>query len=157
VANEEIIENLCRINAIASLSTGTVGQNVVLPLVKSGEMIEMSKKYITTFYQQKSEKAIKFFHAQMNNEVNYYLHKSEGALFLWLWCKDLPISSQELYERLKNRGVLVVPGHYFFPGLQEEWKHVNECIRITYSQKEEDVFKGLEIISQEVKRAYEKS
>jgi valine--pyruvate aminotransferase len=157
VANEEIIENLCRINAIASLSTGTVGQNVVLPLVKSGEIIEMSKKYITTFYQQKSEKAIKFFHAQMNNEVDYYLHKSEGALFLWLWCKDLPISSQELYERLKNRGVLVVPGHYFFPGLQEEWKHVNECIRITYSQKEEDVFKGLEIISQEVKRAYEKS
>jgi valine--pyruvate aminotransferase len=157
VANEEIIENLCRINAIASLSTGTVGQNVVLPLVKSGEIIEMSKKYITTFYQQKSEKAIKFFHAQMNNEVDYYLHKSEGALFLWLWCKDLPISSQELYERLKNRGVLVVPGHYFFPGLQEEWKHVNECIRITYSQKEEDLFKGLEIISQEVKRAYEKS
>lgn len=156
VASEEITSNLCRINAIASLSTGTVGQNILLPLVKSGEIIEISKKYIKSFYQQKAEKAIAFFHKIMNNEVDYYLHKSEGALFLWLWCKDLPISSKQLYERLKNHGVLVVPGHYFFPGLQEDWKHTSECLRITYSQNENDVMKGLEIIAEEVKRAYEK-
>jgi len=34
-------------------------------------------------------------------------------MFLWLWFPDLPISSLELYKRLKARGVLVVSGHYF--------------------------------------------
>lgn len=157
VANEEIIDYLTRINAIASLSTGTVGQHVVQPLIESGEIITMSKKYVTSYYKQKSEKAVAFFHKQMNGEVKYYLHKSEGALFLWLWCKDLPITGEELYERLKERGVLVVPGHYFFPGLHEDWQHKHECIRITYSQKEEDVMKGLAIIAEEVKKAYRKN
>jgi ABC-type lipoprotein export system ATPase subunit len=31
-----------------------------------------------------------------------------------LWFRNLPITTKELYERLKKRGVLVVPGEYFF-------------------------------------------
>ena len=65
------------------------------------------------------------------------------------------IQKDELYERLKKAGVLVVSGHYFFPGLQEEWKHKDECLRITYSQDDDDVRKGLEIIAQVVRNAYE--
>jgi hypothetical protein len=33
--------------------------------------------------------------------------------------KDCPVSSQELYQRLKQKGVLVVSGHYFFPGMEK--------------------------------------
>jgi len=76
-------------------------------------------------------------------------------MFLWLWMKDLPITSLELYERLKARGVLVVSGHYFFPGLDEDWRHKQECIRITYSQDEEKVMEGIRIICDEVKKAYD--
>jgi len=36
-------------------------------------------------------------------------------MFLWIWFKDIPIHSFELYKRLKERGALVVSGHYFFP------------------------------------------
>ena len=35
-------------------------------------------------------------------------------MFMWLWFKGMPISSQELYERLKQEGVIVVSGHNFF-------------------------------------------
>jgi len=76
-------------------------------------------------------------------------------MFLWLWFKDLPITSQELYERLKERRVIVVPGHYFFPGLNEEWRHKHECIRMTYSQDEETVREGIRIIGEVVRRAYD--
>ena len=62
--------------------------------------------------------------------------------------------TQALYERIKVRGALVVPGHYFFPGMAEEWKHKDECIRVTYSQAPETVKAGLKIIAEESKKAY---
>jgi len=74
---------------------------------------------------------------------------------LWLWFRNLPLTSQQLYERLKQRGVIVVPGEYFFPGLEEEWAHKYECIRMNYASKEEDVRQGIKIIAEEVKRAYD--
>jgi len=54
----------------------------------------------------------------------------------------LAISSEELYQRLKRRGVLVISGHYFFPGLKEDWQHKHECLRITYSMNDEVVHTG---------------
>jgi len=62
---------------------------------------------------------------------------------LWLWLKDLPVSCEKLYQRLKKRKVVVVPGHYFFPGLKEDWKHKHECLRISYARDERVVTEGL--------------
>jgi valine--pyruvate aminotransferase len=66
----------------------------------------------------------------------------------------LPISSTELYQRLKQKGVLVVSGHYFFPGLDEDWPHKDECIRVTYAQDDEVVEKGLKLIAEEIREVY---
>ena len=130
-----------------------VGAALVLDLICSGEIIRLSRELIKPYYEQKAEQAV----AQLRREldgVDFYIHKPEGALFLWLWFIGLPITSQELYVRLKRRGVLVVPGHYFFPGLREEWRHKQECIRVTYSQDEAVVQEGIKIIAEEVRRAY---
>ena len=86
--------------------------------------------------------------------VDYYIHKAEGAFFLWLWFPGLPISSKTLYERLKARGVLVLSGHYFFPGLTEDWQHKHECIRVSYAMDDELVSEGIKIIAEEVKQAF---
>jgi valine--pyruvate aminotransferase len=87
-------------------------------------------------------------------DLPYHIHKPEGAIFLWLWFEGLPISSQELYERLKQRGVLVVPGHNFFVGLDDDWVHRHECIRVSYAQDADTVRRGVSIIAEEVARAY---
>jgi len=50
-----------------------------------------------------------------------------------------------------------VPGHYFFPGLAEGWRHKNECIRVNYAQDEQIVTAGVKIIAEEVKRAYNRA
>ena len=86
--------------------------------------------------------------------VDFFIHKPEGAIFLWLWFRDLPIASRELYERLKRRKVIVVPGEYFFPGLTEPWRHRQECIRMNYAQDPAAVEAGIQIIAEEVRRAY---
>jgi valine--pyruvate aminotransferase len=73
-------------------------------------------------------------------------------LFLWLRFPHLSISTAELYERLKRRGVLIVPGTYFFFGLHEPWSESNACIRLTYSMAPEVVRSGIEILADEVGR-----
>ena len=96
-----------------------------------------------------------FRDAMGEDSCRWYIHKPEGAMFLWLWFPDLPVSSLELYQRLKARGVLVVSGHYFFPGLPEDgWRHRHECLRVTYSQDDARVAEGLRIIAEEVKAVW---
>lgn len=153
IANERVISAIAGLNAIISLSPGNFGAELVLELIQSGEIIPLSQQTIKPFYQNKVNRVV----AQLQSEladVDFYVHKPEGAIFVWLWFKDLPITSQTLYERLKQHGVLVVPGEYFFPGLQEEWPHKYECIRVNYALDNDIVRRGISIIAHEVKKAY---
>jgi valine--pyruvate aminotransferase len=153
IASEPVIEALSSINAIINLATGSFGAMVAEPLVRSGEILSLSREVVCPFYRAKMEKAVAVFREAMGeSSCRWYVHKPEGAMFLWLWFPDLPITSLELYQRLKARGVLVVSGHYFFPGLPEDgWKHRHECLRVTYSQDDNRVAEGLQIIADEVK------
>jgi valine--pyruvate aminotransferase len=96
---------------------------------------------------------VAWFQAELR-DLPYHIHKPEGAIFLWLWFEGLPISSQALYERLKQRGVLIVPGHNFFVGLEDDWPHQHECIRVSYAQDEDTVRRGVALIADEVRQAY---
>jgi valine--pyruvate aminotransferase len=153
VAREEIIKAVSGMNAIMNLATGSFGAMLAHEMVESGEVLRLSREVIKPFYQQKMEKAVAHLHQQLQG-TTYRIHKPEGAMFLWLWFEDLPITSHELYQRLKAKNVLVVSGHFFFPGLDPSWPHCKECIRITYSQDEEQVARGIKIIAEEVKKAY---
>jgi valine--pyruvate aminotransferase len=153
VAREEVIKAVSGMNAIMNLATGSFGAMLAHEMVASGEVLRLSREVIRPFYQHKMEKAVAHFQKELQG-TSYRIHKPEGAMFLWLWFEDLPITSHELYQRLKARNVLVVSGHFFFPGLDSSWKHCNECIRVTYSQDEEQVAKGIKIIAEEVKKAY---
>lgn len=153
IARKEVIKAVSGMNAIMNLATGSFGAMLAHEMVASGEVLNLSRNVIRPFYQQKMERAVENFHAALEG-TPYKLHKPEGAMFLWLWFENLPISSHELYQRLKKRNVLVVSGHFFFPGLEEAWQHQNECIRVTYSQDEEVVARGIKIIAEEVKKAY---
>jgi len=154
IANEEVITMVSQVNAVMSLAPGSMGAAIATDLVRSGEIIHLSRDVIKPFYQQKATQALRQLTEQLEG-IDFYIHKPEGAIFLWLWLPNLPVTSAELYERLKRRGVLVVPGHYFFPGLKEKWRHKNECIRVNYAPDKEIVARGLTIIADEVKRAYD--
>jgi len=153
VARKEIIKAVSGMNAIMNLATGSFGGMLAQDLVATGEVLEISRNVIKPFYEEKMKKALALFHKNLAG-TPYKIHNPEGAMFLWLWFEDMPISSHELYKRLKERNVLVVSGHFFFPGLDKPWKHEKECIRVTYSQDEEKVAKGIQIIAEEVKKAY---
>jgi valine--pyruvate aminotransferase len=153
VANEEIASAISSMNAIISLAPTSFGAGFVQEMVRSGEIMTISQELIKPHYRSLSQAAEEWVWEALTG-TPFYLHKPEGAFFFWLWFKDLPISCGELYERLKKRGVLIVPGHYFYPGLSESWDHKGQCIRMNYTAGEEKVREGIRIIGEEVKRAY---
>jgi len=153
IASEQVCERLARMNSIINLTPGSLGPAIVEPLFSSGKILSLSREHIRPFYKKKAEKALACFDNAMQG-VPASAHVPEGAIFLWLWFENLPITSQQLYERLKERGVLVVPGHYFFPGLDTSWRHCHECIRISYAMDDTTVQRGIEIIADEVKKAH---
>jgi valine--pyruvate aminotransferase len=159
IACPEIIRALSGANAILNLATGSFGPQLTENLVRSGEILSLSHDQVKPWYQAKMHKAVAVLHQAFADTCPWYIHQPEGAMFLWLWFPGLPISSQELYQRLKARGVLVVSGEYFFPGMSsdDDWPHRHECLRVTYSQDDEKVAEGLRIIAEEVKRAFHES
>jgi len=154
VANEEVIEMVSRANAVMSLAPGSMGATIATNLFRTGDIINLSHDIIKPFYREKAKAALEHVVKELGG-IDFHVHKPEGTFFLWLWFPGLPITDMELYQQLKNRGVLVVPGNYFFPGLKNDWRHKNECIRVNYSQDEGTFTSGIKIIAEEVKKVYQ--
>ena len=150
IAKEQIIQIIQNMNAVVNLATANFGAMIANDLVRTGKILDLSKSAIKPFYQKKLEHALNTIRREFNN-IDYYIHTPEGAIFLWLWLPALPISSDELYERLKLKGVLVISGSHFFPGLENDWEHIYQCIRITYSMDKRTVEKGIKIIADEIR------
>ncbi len=97
IANEEVAAAISGFNAVISLAPGNFGAVLALDLVKSGEILHMSQAVIKPYYQQKAEQAVNQLRREMAGFDNFYIHKPEGAFFLWLWFKGLPITSQQQF------------------------------------------------------------
>ena len=150
IADKPVVELIRNMNAIVNLATANFGAMIAKDLISSGEILRLSQLLIKPYYQTKVEHAVDVIRKEFEG-IEYYIHKPEGAMFLWLWFPELSISSNELYERLKQKNVLVISGSHFFPGLKEDWEHMHQCIRITYSMDEKVVEEGIKIIAQELK------
>jgi valine--pyruvate aminotransferase len=147
----EIIRAISSMSAIVGLANPNIGQQVMLPLVESGEVLRLAREVVRPFYQEKCGLARAAAAEAFGERFEWRMHRSEGALFLWFWFPGLAVSSMELYQRLKRRGVLVIPGEYFFFGDDDaDAAGRSECIRVSYAMDEAVVRDGLRIIAEEV-------
>ncbi len=156
IADAPVIKALSALNSIAALTSGSLGQIMAEGIIRSGEIKTLADKAVQPFYRTKSKKAQEFIY-EFWKERAYRIHRSEGSIFLWLYLEDLSIPSKELYAKLKARGVVIVPGEYFFfgreKGTEEEtaWKnhpHREKCLRLNYSREGDEVREGLRIIAE---------
>lgn len=154
IANEAVTQALTNMNGIISLAPGSVGPALGHYMIEKEDLLQLSSEVIKPFYQRKSQRAVELLQAAIQDE-RFRIHKPEGAIFLWLWFDDLPITTMELYQRLKARGVLIVPGEYFFIGQEDDWQHAHQCLRMNYVQDDELMQKGIAIIAEEVTKAYQ--
>jgi valine--pyruvate aminotransferase len=154
IAPAAIAKAVQSLTAIIGLANTNVGQQLVLPWVESGEILRLGPDVLRPYYAAKVQTAENIVREIFTAAgVNWAVHATEGAFFNWLWLRDLQIPTRELYERLKRRKVLVVPGEYFFFGLKDDWPHRHQCLRINISGTEQTLREGLKIIAEEAQRA----
>ncbi|WP_105244406.1 valine--pyruvate transaminase [Psychrobacter sp. Marseille-P5312] len=155
VAAPEVIAAVSAMNAVVNLSPTRFGASIATPLVENDAIKDVSDNEIKPFYQQQAKKAI----ALLKQELGDYplmIHKPEGAIFFWLWFKDLPITTLELYDILKEKGTLIVPSQYFFPGVDvSDYQHAHECIRMSIAADEDTLAKGIAVIGEVVRKLYD--
>ncbi|MES2626837.1 MAG: valine--pyruvate transaminase [Pseudomonadota bacterium] len=153
ICSEEFAAAFSRVNTILNLASGNTGVTLATRMLQCGDLLNISRNILQPWYKEKKDLAVDCLRAALGN-VAYHIHKPEGAFFLWLWLPGLPVSCVELYERLKIAGVLVIPGHTSFPGLQEEWQHTQECIRISYAVDASTIKSGAALLGRVVNEIY---
>ncbi len=158
IAREEIIDVVVRTVTTSALCPNNLGQKLITPYIEDRSIDQICETLVAPFYKEKAEFAIQLLHEYLPDELPWKLHKSEGAMFLWLWLEGLPITSQQLYERCRERGCFINPGHHFFFAMDKEeydtWPHTQECVRISFTQSDDILRRGLGILAEEVVKAY---
>lgn len=157
IADKPVIQLLCAVNAVAGLANGNIGQALMLPLLKGDRIDALCRDVIRPFYEERSRRAGELWEAALGETVPWMRHEAEGSMFHWMRFPGLPVSSRDLYERLKAKGVLVVPGHYFFYGLDRPAPEEHECLRIHTAMDPGQVERGIGILAETVRGIFGKA
>ena len=162
VANPQVVKAISSLNAIVNLAPTRFGAAIATPLLQDDRLKDLSDNHIRPFYQGQAKLAVQLLKQELGDLPSPYnnamkIHKPEGAIFLWVWFKDLPITTVELYERLKAKGTLIIPSEHFFVGVDtENFRHAHECIRLSIAQDDDTLKKGIATIGEVVRAVYAK-
>ncbi|TGM76678.1 valine--pyruvate transaminase [Leptospira levettii] len=149
VSDEETINTLSSFAAVSNLAVGNLGVYMMQILFQENVLPKLSENILRPFYEAKAKLALNLFtEAFEKMGVAYEIHDPMGGFFLWIRFPSLSISNHELYHLCKDKRLFIVSGHYFFPGLNTDFSHTKECIRLTYCRKEEELARGAQILAE---------
>jgi valine--pyruvate aminotransferase len=151
IGHERFIEALEPFQSNVGIHSSRFGQALATKAFLSGKLAELAFTVIKPFYQRKLDLFREALERELPDQVPWYLHRVEGSLFSWMWIDDDQINDLEMYERLKSRGMLCVPGSTFFPGLKEEWPHQHRCLRFSMTASDQDLVLAAKTLAQELR------
>lgn len=157
IGGEKIIKVLECFQTNMCIHSSRYGQAIATRAIASGKLADISINVIRPYYQKKFDVVENTLDQVMPKDLPWFIHHGEGAIFAWLWLENLPITDWQLYQELKKVGVIVVPGSSFFPGLQEDWQHKNECIRISLTASDGEIEDGIRRLAKVVQQVYQRS
>ncbi|MBW4592493.1 MAG: valine--pyruvate transaminase [Brasilonema angustatum HA4187-MV1] len=157
IGDERVIQVLEGFQTNACIHASRYGQAIAARAINSGALADISVQVIRPFYQNKFTVLENTLNEAMPDDLPWFLHRGEGAIFSWLWLQDLPITDWEFYQELKQVGVIVVPGSSFFPGLHEEWEHKHQCVRISLTGSDEEIATGMQRLAKVVQQVYQRA
>lgn len=155
IGDERIIQALEAFQTNVCIHSGRYGQAIAAQAIQSGALADISVQVIRPYYQAKLALLQSVLDQQMPSTLPWFLHLGEGAIFAWLWLNELPISDWQLYQQLKQVGVIVVPGHSFFPGLSQDWPHKHQCLRISLTATDEEITIAMQRLVQVIEKVYQ--
>ncbi|MEM9507588.1 MAG: valine--pyruvate transaminase [Cyanobacteria bacterium P01_E01_bin.35] len=154
IGDPQLIQILESFQTNACIHSSRYGQAIAARAISSGKLADLATNVIRPHYQRKIEILETILDEEMP-DIPWYLHQGEGAIFAWLWLKDLPMTDWEFYQELKQVGVIAVPGSTFFPGLQEEWQHKQQCLRISLTATETEIAEAMKRLAQVAAQVYQ--
>ena len=153
IGDPKLIQILESFQTNACIHSSRYGQAIAAKAIASGKLADLATQVIRPHYQRRLEVLENTLDATMPN-IPWFLHQGQGAIFAWLWLKDLPMTDWEFYQELKQVGVIAVPGSTFFPGLKEDWQHKQQCLRISLTATEAEIAEAMERLASLVKKVY---
>jgi valine--pyruvate aminotransferase len=154
IGDERIIQVLEAFQTNICIHSGRYGQAIAAQAIRSGALAQISESIIRPFYQKKFAILEASLSEFMPQDLPWFLHRGEGAIFGWVWFRDLPMKDWELYQQLKEAGVIAVPGSTFFPGLREDWSHKHQCLRLSLTATDDEIVQGMKRLAEVVERVY---
>lgn len=149
ISNPDTIETLSSYAAVGNLAVGNLGVYMMDLLFRKDILPVLAKNILRPFYDQKREVAISILESEFQKQgVEYEIHDPLGGFFLWIRFPNLSVSNHKLYHLCKDKRLFIVSGHYFFPGLNSDFSHTQDCIRLTYCRKEEELARGAYILAE---------
>lgn len=145
IARPELIEAFSRANTILNLAVGNLGPALALRLLQGRQLQQLSHDVLRPWYHARATTAVTVMQHALE-QVPCHIHRPEGAFFLWLWFPGLTGSSEELYRKLRQAGLLVIPGEASFIGLAEPWPHSRQCLRLSYAVADSTLEQGAAIL-----------
>jgi valine--pyruvate aminotransferase len=154
IGDERLIQVLEAFQTNICIHSGRYGQAIAARAIRSGALATISETVIRPFYQQKFAILEEALNAFMPKDLPWFLHRGEGAIFGWVWFRDLPMTDWELYQALKQVDVIAVPGSTFFPGLREDWPHKHQCLRLSLTATDAEIKEGMRRLAKVVQQVY---
>jgi valine--pyruvate aminotransferase len=154
IGDENIIQVLECFQTNMCIHSPRYGQAIATRAIASGALADIGLNVIRPYYQSKFDVVETTLEQAMPKDLPWFLHRGEGAIFAWLWLKDLPMTDWEFYQELKQVGVILVPGSSFFPGLREDWRHKQECLRISLTATNDEIETAMKRLAQMVEKVY---
>ena len=155
IGEPELIQVLESFQTNACIHSSRYGQAIAAKAISSGKLADIATHTIRPHYQRKIKILENTLDQYMPSDIPWFLHQGEGAIFAWLWLKDLPMTDWEFYQELKQVGVIAVPGSTFFPGLREDWQHKQQCLRISLTATETEIAEAMQRLAQVAKNVYQ--
>lgn len=147
VADEEVIDKLADAAAVSSLSPNSIGCAITNKFLSEVNWSKLVQQSVKPYYEANRKLVLDFIHGStLSKKLRY--HEPAGAYFLWVEVTRAS-SSLELYNRLKDAGLLVVPGSFFFFGFDENGNEIQEpgsYLRLSYAQPKEHLNQCLKVL-----------
>ncbi len=157
IGDAKLIQILESFQTNACIHSSRYGQAIAARAIASGKLAQIAENVIRPHYQRKIKVLEDTLDTAMPQDIPWYLHQGEGAIFGWLWLKDLPMTDWEFYQELKQVGVIAVPGSTFFPGLKEDWQHKQQCLRISLTATEGEIAEAMKRLAKVAQQVYQTS
>ncbi len=112
VANEEVIQQLCKIKQILNLQTCTFSQYIAAYLLKE-HIIDRNLSRIIEHYRKKRDHMLNMLETYMPSGCSWT--KPSGGMFIWVRVPEKLNMSKLLTEAIEKYGIAYVPGEAFYP------------------------------------------